>query len=296
MQLSGDGELVGGECWWSAADSSSGSCGGEAGHGAVSDEVAFELGLPLRKARFGVRWRWTRGVGWFYARAILLIGGRVRQRWDVEELVESWTLDAADDGLVRNKTGATRLGFALCPKFFELEGRFPGSAEEIPVEVVDFVARQVGVRFNVLGDYDWSGRSWKRHRAQIRARYGFRTRSASHDPLLLAAVMVGPVADGRDRDQMLDFAYSWCRGDRIVAPAVSKLDRLFAQATTRFEQTARSCGVTARASRTRRSFFCSVGASMPRSPLNSPEHRGQPRSFSTSRPLWVFDVGTWVDR
>lgn len=41
--------------------------------------------------------------------------------------------------------------FALCLKFFEMEGRFPDSAEEIPVEVVDFVARQVGVRFDVFG-------------------------------------------------------------------------------------------------------------------------------------------------
>ena len=42
VHLSGDGELVGAECWWSATDSSSG--GGEAGHGAVADEVAFEFG------------------------------------------------------------------------------------------------------------------------------------------------------------------------------------------------------------------------------------------------------------
>ena len=40
VHLSGDGELVRGECWWTAADSG----GGEAGHGAVADEVAFELG------------------------------------------------------------------------------------------------------------------------------------------------------------------------------------------------------------------------------------------------------------
>lgn len=44
VHLSGDGELVGCECGWSAADSSSGSCGSEAGHGPVADEVTFELG------------------------------------------------------------------------------------------------------------------------------------------------------------------------------------------------------------------------------------------------------------
>ena len=44
VQLSGDGEFVGREDGWSSADASSGSCGGEAGDGAVADEVAFELG------------------------------------------------------------------------------------------------------------------------------------------------------------------------------------------------------------------------------------------------------------
>ena len=49
----------------------------------------------------------------------------MRQRRDVEELVESWTLDAADVRLVRNKTGATRLGFALCLKFLRAGGPVP---------------------------------------------------------------------------------------------------------------------------------------------------------------------------
>ena len=44
MHLSSDGELVRGECWWAAADASSRASSGEAGHGAIADEVAFELG------------------------------------------------------------------------------------------------------------------------------------------------------------------------------------------------------------------------------------------------------------
>ena len=34
--------------------------------------------------------------------------------------------------LVANKSGATRLGFALLLKFFELEARFPRGPEEVP--------------------------------------------------------------------------------------------------------------------------------------------------------------------
>ena len=36
----------------------------------------------------------------------------MRQEWEPEELVASWTLLDADWALVANKAGATRLGFA----------------------------------------------------------------------------------------------------------------------------------------------------------------------------------------
>ncbi|MEK8168807.1 hypothetical protein NKH77_00295 [Streptomyces sp. M19] len=37
----------------------------------------------------------------------------------------SWTLVEGDWKLVANKTGATRLGFCMMLKFFEIEARFP---------------------------------------------------------------------------------------------------------------------------------------------------------------------------
>lgn len=58
----------------------------------------------------------------------------MRKEWSFEELVDSWTLvtDVAGDrddwkllGKLGNKTGVTRLRFALLLKFYELEGRFP---------------------------------------------------------------------------------------------------------------------------------------------------------------------------
>lgn len=45
--------------------------------------------------------------------------GLVRRDWQPEELIASWTLVDRDWELVANKTGATRLGFALLLKFFE---------------------------------------------------------------------------------------------------------------------------------------------------------------------------------
>jgi hypothetical protein len=49
----------------------------------------------------------------------------VKRRWAPDELVEHWTLAPDELRLLANKTGSTRLGFALLLKFFRYEGRFP---------------------------------------------------------------------------------------------------------------------------------------------------------------------------
>ena len=49
----------------------------------------------------------------------------MRREWELEDLIDCWTLDEEDVRLLANKSGATRLGFALALKFFELEARFP---------------------------------------------------------------------------------------------------------------------------------------------------------------------------
>jgi hypothetical protein len=98
----------------------------------------------------------------------------MKREWETEDLVECWTLVEADWRLVGNKTGATRLGFALLLKFFELEARFPRHAGELPPAAVDYVADQAKVSPSEFASYDWSGRSIKYHRSQIREAFGFR--------------------------------------------------------------------------------------------------------------------------
>ena len=80
------------------------------------------------------------------------------RRLELDELVEHCTLLQDEAALLRNKSGATRLGFALLLKFFTRMGRFPSGRGELPDEVVEFVARQVGVAASDLGFYDWAGR------------------------------------------------------------------------------------------------------------------------------------------
>jgi hypothetical protein len=56
----------------------------------------------------------------------------MKRHWETDELVEHWTLLPRETELLTNKTGATRLGFAVLLKFFQLEAYFPQQATDVP--------------------------------------------------------------------------------------------------------------------------------------------------------------------
>ena len=158
----------------------------------------------------------------------------MRREWGPEDLIACWTLVEGDAALVGNKSGPTRLGFALLLKFFELEGRFPSSADELPSDVVSYVAQQVGVDPETLASYDWSGRTIKYHRSQIRAAYGFREPTRADEARLATwlSEQICPVelTNERKREALL----ARCRAERIEPPG--RLERILAAAGAAFEK------------------------------------------------------------
>jgi len=60
----------------------------------------------------------------------------VKQDWHPDELARFWTLTPDERELLGNKTGATRLGFAVLLKAFQLDGRFPERRENVAGAVV----------------------------------------------------------------------------------------------------------------------------------------------------------------
>lgn len=90
----------------------------------------------------------------------------MKRHWEVDELIEHWTLLPDEQALLGNKTGCNRLGFAVLLKFFQLEARFPEQKNEIPKPVIAYLAKLVDVPGEEFHAYDWQGRSIKYHRAQ----------------------------------------------------------------------------------------------------------------------------------
>ncbi len=108
------------------------------------------------------------------------------RNWTANELIVQWTLQPEERALLGNKTGTTRLGFAVLLKFFQFAGCFPRYAGEVPPSVVDHIAREVGVPAALWPEYKWQGRTIEYHRAQIRSLLGFREPTVA-DGVALAA-------------------------------------------------------------------------------------------------------------
>ncbi|GAA1584588.1 hypothetical protein GCM10009678_78990 [Actinomadura kijaniata] len=158
----------------------------------------------------------------------------MRREWEPEELIAAWTLLDGDWELVGKKTGATRLGFDLLLKFFELEGRFPRHSGELPKAAVDYVAGHVKADPGLLAEYDWSGRSIERHRAQVRQALGFRE-STRADEDVLAEWVADKMCPMVFTDEGLRSALlARCRSLKIEPPG--RVDRIAGAGRARFER------------------------------------------------------------
>lgn len=92
-------------------------------------------------------------------------------------------------GWLRNKTGATRMGFAVQLKFLTWRGRFPKMRLELPPDAVEHVAKQVSVAAAELGFYDFTSRAAKRHRSELRDLTGWHDCTTT-DQVKLASQLV----------------------------------------------------------------------------------------------------------
>ena len=150
----------------------------------------------------------------------------MRREWEPEDLLACWTLMDPDRQLLANKAGATRLGFAVLLKFFELEARFPRHGGEVPPVAVAYLAQQVGVEAAEFTRYGWSGRAVRYHRAQIRQALGFRESTVA-DEDRLAAWLAAEVCPVELREEALREAVAArCRAERIEPPGASRLNRV----------------------------------------------------------------------
>jgi len=145
---------------------------------------------------------------------------------ELGDLVEHWTLVGKERGLVAAKNSDTQLGFALLLKYYGRFGRFPRGRSELHDDAVEFVALQLGVNAGSVGFYEWSGRTIKRHRAEIRAHFGFRECSVA-DAEELAGWLAGGCAQEERRYELVrNELLAECRSRSIEPPSPDRIERI----------------------------------------------------------------------
>ncbi|MET7517933.1 DUF4158 domain-containing protein [Streptomyces sp. NPDC005480] len=148
----------------------------------------------------------------------------------LDGVVDHFTLSGDEAGWLRNKTGATRLGFAVQLKFLTWRGRFPKMRLELPPDAVEHVAKQLGVAASELGFYDFTSRAAKRHRSELRDLTGWHECSLT-DQVKLTSQLVDVIwHDERREEQVRAELLQQMRVDLIEPPTAAQVDAIIRSA------------------------------------------------------------------
>jgi TnpA family transposase len=162
--------------------------------------------------------------------------GTWKRDWHPDALAQHWTLAPDERVLLSNKTGATRLRFAVLLKAFQCEGRFPERREDVAVSIVVHLARQTSVPPDAYFEGEWSERTQRHQRAQIRAHCAFRVFRTEDDSALVAWLSERVTSPNPEAEALKSAAYGYLRAQHLEPPAPERVHRLLRTAVVQREQ------------------------------------------------------------
>lgn len=160
----------------------------------------------------------------------------MKRNWTEAELARHFSLSFDEFEILSNKSGPTRLGFAVLLKFFQFEGRFPNAKNEVPRSLVSYLAPQVEVEAEAYLQYDWLGRSIKYHRSQIRQFLGFRPASVEDQEHMVTWLTHKVVREEQRPELVKAAAYQHWREQKIEPPTPEQLERIVRSALHAYEE------------------------------------------------------------
>ena len=110
-------------------------------------------------------------------------------------------------------------------KFFQLNGRFPRDAQEIPAAAIEHVAASVGVDPTAWSGYAWSGSTIEYHRAQVRKLLAFREATSADASALASWLSERVLLRERAIERVRQIALERYRELRLEPPTTGHLDR-----------------------------------------------------------------------
>ena len=159
----------------------------------------------------------------------------MKQNWELDELIENWTLLPQELSWLSNKSRANLLTTALLLKWFQYETKFPNSTREIPDSVIDYLARQLDVSVELITEYDWQGRSYKRHCAEVRQFLGIRKAKVKDAQDLITWLIANVLDKEVDLEHLKEIANQRFWSLKIQPPPPNRVERLVRSALRTYE-------------------------------------------------------------
>jgi TnpA family transposase len=159
----------------------------------------------------------------------------VQRHWSEQELESYWSFSSDELKLIPRRDASSRLGVAASLKFFQLEGYFPSSGRDIPSAAIDYMAKQLDVEPQAISDYDWQGRTGKRHRGRLRTALGVRHATAEDFESVEQWLHENVVPWDHNPRHLQDAVHEWYRDRRIEPPTAGRIERLVRSAVRTHE-------------------------------------------------------------
>jgi len=148
------------------------------------------------------------------------------------DLERYFYLDDVDLGLVNKRRrghDAHRLGFAVALGTVRFLGTFLADPSEVPAEVVEYVADQLGIEdTSCLAAYAERRMTPYEHARQIREHYGYRELGEAEEKALRDFVSARAWASSEGPRALFDHGVAWLRERKILLPGLTTLARLVA--------------------------------------------------------------------
>lgn len=159
----------------------------------------------------------------------------MKRNWEIDELIEHFTILPNEMKLIENKTGETKIGFAVLLKFFQNEARFPTHKHEVPKVVVSYIAKQIFSEPSLYSKYDWNGRAIKYHRSQIREFFSFREDTIQDAHEMTEWLCQHVLQHNQEFEYIKEVTYQRFRDMKVVPPTPDRIEKLIRSAIRTYE-------------------------------------------------------------
>lgn len=159
----------------------------------------------------------------------------IKKNWKTEELIENWTLIPSELQLVKKKVGGNQIGFALLLKYFQLMARFPDRPNEIPDNIISYIANQLNISVKSYSDYNWFGRTASIYRVEIRTLFNFKIATVEDSEKISDWLITEIIPQEQKIESIREIIYQKFRELQLEPPTEKQIERLIRHALSVWE-------------------------------------------------------------